>query len=83
MKIKFDEPSHTYTHLDTKEKFTSVTTFLARYKPPFDTHKHATRVARSTSNPGKLRIRMVGYINHMIRLQSEPWIRSILYYVKI
>lgn len=46
MKILFDEAAHTYTHTDTKEKFTSVTTFLGRYKPPFDSDKHATRVAK-------------------------------------
>ena len=46
MKILFDEASHTYTHKDTKEQFTSVTTFLGRYKPPFDSDKHATRVAK-------------------------------------
>ena len=34
------------THKITKEKFTSVTTFLGRYKPPFDSDKHATRVAK-------------------------------------
>jgi len=46
VKILFDEASHTYTHKDTKEQFTSVTTFLGRYKPPFDSDKHATRVAK-------------------------------------
>ena len=46
VKIKFNEAAHTYTHIDTKEKYISVTTFLAKYKPPFDADKHATRVAK-------------------------------------
>ena len=44
--ITFDEPSHTYTHNNTGEKFTSVTTLLGKYKKPFDADTAATRVAK-------------------------------------
>lgn len=43
--ITFDEPSHTYTHNETGEKFTSVTTLLGQYKKPFDSEGTAARVA--------------------------------------
>jgi hypothetical protein len=43
--ITFDEPSHTYTHNETGEKYTSVTTLLGKYKKPFDSDATATRVA--------------------------------------
>ena len=46
MKIKFDEGSHTYTHIDTKKPFISVTTLLGKYKQPFDRDGHSTRVAK-------------------------------------
>lgn len=42
--VTFDEASHTYTHKDLG-KFISVTTLLGKYKKPFDSHYHATRVA--------------------------------------
>ena len=45
MKIKFDEKSHTYTHIDTKKPFISVTTLLGKYKQPFDRDGHSKRVA--------------------------------------
>ena len=45
MKIKFDEKSHTYTHVDTKKPFISVTTLLGKYKQPFDRDGHSKRVA--------------------------------------
>ena len=45
MKIKFDEPTHTYTHIDTDKPFISVTTLLGKYKQPFDRHGHSKRVA--------------------------------------
>jgi len=54
VKIQFDEASHTYTHKDTKEKFISVTTLLGKYKPPFDSDKHATRVAKREGVPKEL-----------------------------
>jgi hypothetical protein len=44
--ITFDEPSHTYTHNETGEKYTSVTTLLGKYKKPFDSETVATRVAK-------------------------------------
>ena len=46
MKIKFDEASHTYTHIDTKKPFISVTTLLGKYKQPFDRDGHSKRVAK-------------------------------------
>ena len=45
MKIKFDEKSHTYTHIDTEKPFISVTTLLGKYKQPFDRDGHSKRVA--------------------------------------
>tara|TARA_R110000824_G_scaffold231713_1_gene419592 strand:+ start:3165 stop:3848 length:684 start_codon:yes stop_codon:yes gene_type:complete len=45
VKIKFDEPTHTYTHIDTDKPFISVTTLLGKYKQPFDRHGHSKRVA--------------------------------------
>lgn len=45
MRIKFNEKSHTYTHVDTKERFISVTTLLGKYKKPFDKEFHARRVS--------------------------------------
>lgn len=45
MKIKFDEPTHTYTHIDTDKPFISVTTLLGKFKQPFDRHGHSKRVA--------------------------------------
>mgnify|MGYP003627608587 CR=1 FL=1 len=45
MRIKFNEKSHTYTHVDTKERFISVTTLLGKYKKPFDKELHARRVS--------------------------------------
>jgi hypothetical protein len=44
--ITFDEPSHTYTHNENGEKYTSVTTLLGKYKKPFDSEGTATRVAK-------------------------------------
>ena len=46
MKIKFDEASHTYTHVDTGAPFISVTTLLGKYKQPFDRYGHSKRVAK-------------------------------------
>ena len=46
MKIKFDEASHTYTHVDTDAPFISVTTLLGKYKQPFDRYGHSKRVAK-------------------------------------
>jgi len=46
VKIKFDEASHTYTHVDTKKPFISVTTLLGKYKQPFDRDGHSKRVAK-------------------------------------
>ena len=46
MKIKFDEASHTYTHIDTEKPFISVTTLLGKYKQPFDRDGHSKRVAK-------------------------------------
>jgi ATP-dependent exoDNAse (exonuclease V) beta subunit len=45
VKIKFDEPTHTYTHIDTDKPFISVTTLLGKFKQPFDRHGHSKRVA--------------------------------------
>tara|TARA_R110002012_G_scaffold258873_1_gene439990 strand:- start:854 stop:1534 length:681 start_codon:yes stop_codon:yes gene_type:complete len=45
VKIKFDEKSHTYTHIDTEKPFISVTTLLGKYKQPFDRDGHSKRVA--------------------------------------
>tara|TARA_R110001606_G_scaffold34662_2_gene101973 strand:- start:48 stop:740 length:693 start_codon:yes stop_codon:yes gene_type:complete len=45
VRIKFNEKSHTYTHVDTKERFISVTTLLGKYKKPFDKELHARRVS--------------------------------------
>ena len=44
--ITFTEWNHTYTHNETGEKFTSVTTILGKYKKPFDSDSAATRVAK-------------------------------------
>jgi hypothetical protein len=44
--ITFTEWNHTYTHNETGEKFTSVTTILGKYKKPFDSDGAATRVAK-------------------------------------
>ena len=44
--ITFDEPSHTYTHNETGEKYTSVTTLLGKYKKPFDADGMSKHVAR-------------------------------------
>lgn len=44
--ITFDEPSHTYTHNETGEKFTSVTTLLGQYKKPFDSDGMSKRIAK-------------------------------------
>jgi len=46
VKIKFDETSHTYTHVDTGTPFISVTTLLGKYKQPFDRYGHSKRVAK-------------------------------------
>lgn len=46
MKIKFDEASHTYTHVDSGAPFISVTTLLGKYKQPFDRYGHSKRVAK-------------------------------------
>jgi len=46
VKIKFDEASHTYTHVDTGAPFISVTTLLGKYKQPFDRYGHSKRVAK-------------------------------------
>jgi len=46
VKIKFDEASHTYTHVDTGTPFISVTTLLGKYKQPFDRYGHSKRVAK-------------------------------------
>ncbi len=44
--ITFTEWNHTYTHNETGEKFTSVTTILGKYKKPFDSITAADRVAK-------------------------------------
>lgn len=44
--ITFREEDHTYTHNETGERFTSVTTLLGKYKKPFDADGVATRVAK-------------------------------------
>ena len=44
--ITFREEDHTYTHNETGERFTSVTTLLGKYKKPFDADGAATRVAK-------------------------------------
>ena len=44
MSVKFDEDSHTYTHAD-HGKLISVTTLLGKYKKPFNSNYHASRVA--------------------------------------
>ena len=44
---------------DTKEKFISVTTLLGKYKPPFDSDKHATRVAKREGVPRNDRISFI------------------------
>jgi len=46
VKIKFDEASHTYTHVDSGAPFISVTTLLGKYKQPFDRYGHSKRVAK-------------------------------------
>ena len=43
--IVFDEKSHTYTNTENNKIYTSVTTLLNKYKTPFDSRKHAQRVA--------------------------------------
>jgi len=44
--VTFDSGSHTYTNIKTGEKYVSVTTLLGKYKPKFDDHLHAERVAK-------------------------------------
>jgi hypothetical protein len=44
--ITFTEHNHTYTHNETGERFTSVTTILGKYKKPFDAITAADRVAK-------------------------------------
>ena len=44
--ITFDEPSHTYTHNETGEKYTSVTTLLGKYKKPFDAEGMSKHIAK-------------------------------------
>jgi len=44
--LTFNEAKHTYTHNETGEKYTSVTTLLGKYKKPFDSDGAATRVAK-------------------------------------
>jgi len=44
--ITFTEWNHTYTHNETGEKFTSVTTILGKYKKPFNADFMAGRVAQ-------------------------------------
>ncbi len=58
MKIKFDEKSHTYTHVDTNEPFISVTTLLGEYKQPFDRDGHSKRVADREGVPQELVLEM-------------------------
>jgi hypothetical protein len=45
MAVKFDEAAHRYTH-DEHGEFVSVTTLLGKYKKPFDSAMHASRVAK-------------------------------------
>ena len=45
MAVKFDEASHRY-YDDKHGEFTSVTTVLGKYKKPFDSALHASRVAK-------------------------------------
>ena len=58
MKIKFDEESHTYTHIDTKKPFISVTTLLGKYKQPFDRDGHSKRVADREGVPQEMVLEM-------------------------
>ena len=43
--IKFNEKYHTYTNTFTSEKYISATTLIHKFTKPFDTEKHAKRVA--------------------------------------
>lgn len=43
--IVFDEDSHTYTNIDSGNKYISVTTLLGKYKTLFDSATHSKRVA--------------------------------------
>lgn len=44
--IAFDPDSHTYRNTETGEIYISVTTLIGKYKPKFDEHYHAERVAK-------------------------------------
>jgi ATP-dependent exoDNAse (exonuclease V) beta subunit len=52
--IVFDEPTHTYTNTENGKKMTSVTTLLGQYKPKFDKHLHAARVAKREGVPKQM-----------------------------
>ena len=43
--IKFNEKYHSYTNSFTGEKYISATTLIHKFTKPFDTEKHAKRVA--------------------------------------
>ena len=58
MKIKFDEASHTYTHIDTGAPFISVTTLLGKFKKPFDREGHSMRVANREGVPQEMVLEM-------------------------
>jgi len=46
MHIKFDEVTHTYRNTITGEVYTSATQLISKFKKPFDSLVHATRVAK-------------------------------------
>ena len=43
--IHFDEAKHSYTNIHTGEKYTSATTFIGKFKKPFDLEKMSQKVA--------------------------------------
>ena len=44
--LKFDKQYHTYTNLLTSEIYTSCSTFIGKFKPPFDFEKLSALVAK-------------------------------------
>ena len=56
--ITFDEKDHVYTHDQTQEKYTSVTTLIGKYEHEFDKDKHSARVAKREGVPQELVLEM-------------------------
>ncbi len=81
--IKFNEKYHSYTNIFTGQRYVSATTLIHKFTKPFDTEKHAKRVAeREGTTPEEIKElwkeenkKACDYGNHVHQVM-EDWLNG-------